>query len=856
VVTSQNNQIGRAMMKAITIHSKLGGWQLRIGRYLLLLLVPISMSLQAQGVLSIDVARWNAADEKMVVQGQSDPLNLVFLSDEITLEAITQTQAEDDGEWSVELSNLTSIPCRISAASGGRSVYVAIGNAPASCSSAVPSQDVLSIDVARWNAADEELVVQGQSDTLNLVFLSDEITLEAITQTQANDDGEWSVELSNLTSIPCRISATSGGRSVYVAIRNAPASCSSAVHSQELTAGIYSNKLCDVCHGQTGSDGSGPDIASKEIWDIKRAIAEEEVHEGISVSHRQAEALEIFLENPGPLPVRHLPEYSNPEMCRGCHPRQFKQWSGSTMAYSALSPTFNALEALGNAYSVSQGRPGFAAGNHGTALFCQGCHNPVDTDLGNFPTLADSNGHAMRDFASKTGGHGISCDVCHQISGPDTSTGLGRLGDGIANTAFVLSPGFTKYGPLDNVQPNPMHDSFPATDINGQSGYLRSSEFCGTCHDVRTPTDPALADPVDPETGEPFQRLENLFTEWKNGPYGPINNQVGGVVSCQDCHMDLGPPEGAGSYAEGETTVFPRPNQVEEREEVRTHYFTGIDITLVDFPGQDDESLDDDGNQIGQVQRRKVLMESAAKIAVTAPSTISEGNTLPIVVHVTNSGTGHNLPSGFSQERQVWVELIVSDGNGDVIYESGTLRDTSHPETGESEPDGNLDDEDLRNLVGPDGFSSGVIDPVTLEANVIHGPDFNRRHEHPPVNQGLANFGNEFIRIPVDEDGIPLKDADGHFIEEEVFMPFLSTHTDNGFSIPALETADVPYDVLVPAGTAGPIQVTARLRARAFPPRFLRALAAGRPDLVNETMVDRNRIVEMVSAPPVSIQVW
>ena len=87
-------------------------------------------------------------------------------------------------------------------------------------------------------------------------------------------------------------------------------------------------------------------------------------------------------------------------------------------------------------------------------------------------------------------------------------------------------------------------------------------------------------------------------------------------------------------------------------------------------------------------------------------------------------------------------------------------------------------------------------------------------------------------------------------------MPFLSTHTDNSFSIPALETADVPYDVVVPTGTVGPIKVTARLRARAFPPRFLRALAAGRPDLVNEKMVDRNRIVEMVTASPVNIQVW
>jgi hypothetical protein len=719
----------------------------------------------------------------------------------------------------------------------------------------VYAQDVLTIDKARWNATKEKLVIKGQSDTLNLVYLSDEITMEAIAHTQADDDGLWVVKVKNLTSVPCSVSVSSGGRSVYKRVKNRPVNCSSAVLTQELTAGIYSDKQCDLCHGQTGADGVGPDVQGKELADIKRAIVEEEVHWGISVSHRQAKALEAFLSNPGPLMARETPDFDDPKKCATCHPRQFKQWSGSSMAYSALSPTFSALEALGNAYSVSQGREGFAAGDHGTALFCQGCHNPVDVALGNFPTLADSDGHPLRNFASEVGRSGLSCDVCHQVSGPDTSMGLGRLGDGIANTAFILSPGLEKYSPLKDVQLSPTHLAATAHDINGQPGYLRTGEFCGTCHDVRTPPDAALADAVDPETGEPFQRLENLFTEWQKGPYGMENNSVGGVVTCQDCHMDLGPPAPAGSFAEGETTVFPRPGQVDEREEVRTHYFTGIDIALVVFRGLDDEARYENGNVIGQVQRRQILMESAAQLAVTAPSNILAGDTVPIEVHVTNSGTGHNLPSGFSQERQIWVELIVSDGNGDVIYESGTLVDMAHPETGEMGADGNLDDEDLRNLVGPDGFSSGIIDPITLEADVEHGPDYNQRHDDPPVNLGLANFGNEFIRIPVDDDGNPMMDAEGHFIEEEVLMPFLSTHTDNSHSIPALETEDVPYDVEVPAGTAGPIQVTARLRARAFPPRFLRALAVGRPDLVNETMVDRNRIVEMVSAAPDSIDV-
>jgi len=525
------------------------------------------------------------------------------------------------------------------------------------------------------------------------------------------------------------------------------------------------------------------------------------------------------------------------------------------MAYSAVSPTFSALESLGNRFSVANGRPGFAAGNHGTALFCQSCHNPVDKFLGNFPSFADSNDQPLRDFSSAVGRRGISCDVCHQISMPDSSTaGLGHLGDGVANVAYVLEPGDTKFGPLDNPDPNPFHESAHAKDINMQNGYLDTGVFCASCHDVRTPPDSNLAVAEDPVTGEPFQRLENLFTEWQNGPFGPINNRVGGVVTCQDCHMDVGPPAPAGSYAEGETTLYPRPRDVQGREKVSTHYFTGVDIALVDFPGQDDEARDANGNVIGQVQRRQQLLESAATLSVSAPAAVARGEVASVVVDVTNVGAGHNIPSGFSQERQMWVELIVSDANG-ILYESGTLIDTAHPETGEMHPDGNLDDEDLRNLVGPDGISGGVIDPVTLEANVHHGPDYNQRHAHPPVYKGLANFGNEFIRIPTDASGNPLKDADGHFVEEEVFMPFLSTHTDNSFSIPPLDTEHVRYDVDIPADAVGPVRVSARLRFRALPPRFLRALAQGRPDLVNEKMIDRNRIVEMATASPVTMQV-
>jgi hypothetical protein len=271
---------------------------------------------------------------------------------------------------------------------------------------------------------------------------------------------------------------------------------------------------------------------------------------------------------------------------------------------------------------------------------------------------------------------------------------------------------------------------------------------------------------------------------------------------------------------------------------VATHYFTGVDIALVPFPGQDDEGLDVHGFPKGQRQRRDLLLRSAATMDVSVPESVEAGGVLPVTVAVKNVGAGHNIPSGFSQERQLWIELTVTDADGAIVYESGHLRDSAHPETGELVPDGSLHDEDLRNLVVE-------LDPATGDATTLeHGPDFNRRHEDPPVNLGLVNFGNEFLRVDM---------ATGE--TEEVFIPFLANHMDNTHSIPPLETRTNRYDIPVPEGLEGALTVRARLRFRAFPPRFLRLLVQVTPDTLDEAVVDRNLIVDMVEAEPIEVTV-
>ncbi len=492
--------------------------------------------------------------------------------------------------------------------------------------------------------------------------------------------------------------------------------------------------------------------------------------------------------------------FAHPADCASCHERQYREWQGSMMAYAAVSPVFNALEAAGNAFTAGD----FAADGR-ERLFCQGCHSPISVALDEFPPYADTAGRPSRDFLGAVGQHGLSCDFCHQVAHANLAGSL--LGDGIANAAFILDPGVVKLGPFTQPVANPVHESQP-------SDYIRSPEFCGSCHDVR------LA-PTDTVTGEPFLRLENAFTEWRSGPYATADNPYGRVITCQDCHMSAYPYAPPGTYFQDVAAIrFNAPTRA-----VSSHYFTGVDVALIDFPGQLDDGLDAHRIPIGQAQRRGDLLRAACTVAVETPAEVAPGEVLPIAVDVTNVGAGHNVPSGFSQERQMWIDLRVTDAGGTLIYQSGYLVDQAHPDTGEIAPDGRLNDEDLNDFWGS-------VDAATMEADLVDGPDRNQR---PEVNLGLYNFGNQFVRVRQAAAG-------------EVFMPFIANHMDNSHSVPPLQTIRVPYDVPLPEALSGPLHVSAQLRFRPFPPRFLRALAVSRPDLVSEGTVDRNLIIDMAEA--------
>lgn len=505
-------------------------------------------------------------------------------------------------------------------------------------------------------------------------------------------------------------------------------------------------------------------------------------------------------------PLAHPDELASAEVCAGCHPLQAAEWRGSIMHYAAVSPVFNAFELAAREMSN-----GLIAPNGAQPNFCVKCHSPIGDYLGELSDFSPNEvpGPAVAQL-SDLAQEGITCDFCHTVTGPNLEESI--EGDGIANLALRFTPGGTKRGPIDDPVQSTYH-------LAASTDYLASSEFCGACHDVR------LEKP-DLVGGHGTQRIENLFTEWAQSAFAFPVNRYGRVISCQDCHMSLFPDAEPGTYPEATIAAGGLPGR---RHAI--HAFTSVSIPLIDdprFPNVTSDEVDAFGVPVGQEQRRTRMLRAACTLTLegTPRMLARTRETIPIRVVVTNVGAGHRVPAGFSQERQVWLHVVVRDDAG-KIYESGYLVDRPHPEMGEPAPDGRLHDEDLDD-------HRREIDLGDWSVQAEEGPD---RDQRPAAKLGLVNFQNAFLAIGPGGE------------HEEILNPLAADGIDNQRSLVPGVARRVEYDVPWPERPiSGKIQIDVRLRYRSFPPYLMRALARRYPDLVSEQTVDRNTIVDMAEA--------
>ncbi len=286
-------------------------------------------------------------------------------------------------------------------------------------------------------------------------------------------------------------------------------------------------------------------------------------------------------------------DFTSAEDCRSCHMEQYDEWSGSMHAYSLKDPVWNALNREGQKAYVGALDQG-----------CVKCHGMIGSRAGEMPW-----GGFEMDSLPAVVQEGVTCDLCHTISGITA----------IENANLLLAPGEVKYGTIVNPVATNAHKS-------EYQPLYKTSEYCGACHDII----------VDKTLG-----LETTFAEWQNGGFAATGK------TCNDCHM----PTYTGSAAPGAPV-----------RTLHRHTFIGTDLAFIDFP-----------QKAEQLRLVTELLQNAVTMNVITPSSAAAGAQIAFQVELINDKTGHDVPSGASFLRQVWLDVTVRDASGSLLFSSGQL---------------------------------------------------------------------------------------------------------------------------------------------------------------------------------------
>ncbi|MBT0665050.1 cytochrome c family protein [Geobacter pelophilus] len=318
--------------------------------------------------------------------------------------------------------------------------------------------------------------------------------------------------------------------------------------------------------------------------------------------------------------------FTPPETCRDCHPKQYKEWSGSVHNLAFHDPIYQgelnkAVKAVG----------------HEISRQCEGCHSPAGMVTGEIKGPGISG-------LSPVASSGVSCDICHSISGV---THWQTPAHEPENGSMILTPGVDgKEGPT-LIKRGPFK---PADNCGGgfhdcaESTLHLRADLCASCHQVFH-----------------YDRhfpLEATYREWKSGAYA--QNQI----LCQDCHMvDI-------QTFKKVADSFYKPLRSEYQ-----HSFNGANYLLYYLAAA---AANKAGNISEAAALKKKYEMAVERLKLAADLDIAplyrEGKLAEIKVTVKNLRAGHDLPTSLTNIRQMWLEISARDEKGNIVLQSGSIK--------------------------------------------------------------------------------------------------------------------------------------------------------------------------------------
>jgi len=329
--------------------------------------------------------------------------------------------------------------------------------------------------------------------------------------------------------------------------------------------------------------------------------------------HRKVLPVNVAAEGP-------LAAFRSSKECAACHKAIYDSWSDSMHAHALTSPLTIVQNNLDMKHSLG------TTASPDPRRMCINCHGPAIAAMAEGDILP---------LGVERQREGVECVSCHQLTEAVTPGG-----GALAHVYNVkLQRGDVYFGRLEG----PIGNSYHRSEHN--EIFDQPEKLCGTCHMVNYDKnkDGRIVKGVD-------LVLQTTIDEYR------LYQKGGGKSTCVTCHMPLVPK--LKESADGALVPFEKDYPGPDRQ-VHDHGFVGVDYPLDEVAKRDPQKA-----------KRQALLASAATLSIEQQSV--QGQNLVVRFAIDNQ-TGHNLPTGFAFARQMWLELVVTDG-ASTIFTSGVLQ--------------------------------------------------------------------------------------------------------------------------------------------------------------------------------------
>ena len=331
------------------------------------------------------------------------------------------------------------------------------------------------------------------------------------------------------------------------------------------------------------------------------------------------------------------------ERCGSCHEQIYEEWLPSAHRYSSMDDLFQVVQEI----MAEETSPAHTR-------YCAGCHDPISLFSG-----AKNEGNIT---LSAEGSHeGISCIGCHAITRADVQ----------GNADYTLTPP-RRYmyeledGPLARKMSDFLIRTYPEFHVRSYSRPLyKTAEYCGACHKQY----------MDQDLNTDIGRVQgqNQYDSWARSRWHVEGNPQE-TVNCRECHMPL---ITSTDPAAGDAHDY---NRSPDDRMHRSHRFLGGNqyIPLLhELEGAEEQVRLTEKWLRGEIDIPEIAHKwpdgPVVRMSIQAPEQMVRGSSSRFRVVLTNNKTGHDFPTGPLDMLESWLEVIVTDSEGNLIHHSGAL---------------------------------------------------------------------------------------------------------------------------------------------------------------------------------------